>query len=844
MSLSSLIQELLSGGHPSIASGLSGLGDELLRQVIAQYGSGTLNAPRVRAVSASLDADDAWNLSRALGVAEMYEGRWSEAAAAFADAGRLAPAELSAVVRIPEIDCRARAGSVVAAIRLGRKLVRSLNADVPQQARARINLANALEQADDLRTAMREYQLAIEGLGDHFPGDRLKALSGLAWCAASLGRYSVAEAAAAEAHAGFTESGQASLAAVVAGSWALALIAQGKPDAGLQLLSESAGHIPESQQGWYSLIQGDCLYALNLWDEADHAYKQSLAKEATDAIHANAHMGRAFAAAHLEQTQQLPAHLARARRTYGRLSNPVMLAWCDLVEARALGKTLGPETATILRKAGWKSLAEEASILAAPDRATLLKVASRGSHGSRWKAALALSRMSEGADRVRWQSFVIRTILELRAELRSTSARSSFLADKSAALSEIIMEWLRSDSRALWRKAQRAILDTRAITLVDEISGQLPADQQAILVRLRAELDRGVDGENLPPSLRRGSLASVATPLQRQVVQTIQAFSKPPIQSAAHLFVAGPSGVGWVSPNGHRHLLDLSPCELRCLVERAHFELFSPLVGFEQEAEIALEMLRDLREQLQVPDVAIISPEGFGWDIPWQALTDNEVGISLCPALTTDHNTYLGSGPVVLWAAANQSLPHIEAEIEHLRSRFPDAKVCRTREEALRSLELPKISLLHIAAHGRHRPTNPMFSHVEFADGPVSAYEIATAPTQVELAVLMSCESGKVTSYRHSEPDGLVRAILARGAQAAIGSSWLLDDRAAFALQEKLYGALLQGQSATHGLSAARAELQEQWPHPFYWGAPVLFAGYWRETSNEMNRKPSRGTTL
>lgn len=79
-----------------------------------------------------------------------------------------------------------------------------------------------------------------------------------------------------------------------------------------------------------------------------------------------------------------------------------------------------------------------------------------------------------------------------------------------------------------------------------------------------------------------------------------------------------------------------------------------------------------------------------------------------------------------------------------------------TVEETLRALEGAGVA--HIAAHGHVNADNPLFSHLELADGPLYGYDIARIKNPPEVVVLSACESG------------LARAFLDAGTRAVIAS--------------------------------------------------------------------------
>ena len=77
---------------------------------------------------------------------------------------------------------------------------------------------------------------------------------------------------------------------------------------------------------------------------------------------------------------------------------------------------------------------------------------------------------------------------------------------------------------------------------------------------------------------------------------------------------------------------------------------------------------------------------------------------------------------------------------------------------------------------------------------------------------------------------GLTRAFLLAGASRVLCSLWKVDDAATRALMERFY-ALWHPRDGSEGLSAAAAlraaqahvRAQEQWAHPYYWAAWVLW---------------------
>jgi len=134
--------------------------------------------------------------------------------------------------------------------------------------------------------------------------------------------------------------------------------------------------------------------------------------------------------------------------------------------------------------------------------------------------------------------------------------------------------------------------------------------------------------------------------------------------------------------------------------------------------------------------------------------------------------------------------------------------------------------VVHVVSHAVHRPRNPALSTIEFPDGPVFSHEIARSRLKVRLATLSACETGSVSIASRSEPDGIARAFLARGAQSVIASQWPLDDEAAYRQFNLFFDALIDGYPITEALHGARVACRDWRAHPYYWGALALYAGY------------------
>ena len=255
------------------------------------------------------------------------------------------------------------------------------------------------------------------------------------------------------------------------------------------------------------------------------------------------------------------------------------------------------------------------------------------------------------------------------------------------------------------------------------------------------------------------------------------------------------------------------------------------MVGIDdtKSATAAIERLRQLVVDPLRPysEPARVAPDGALWGLPWNALLDDEPVVLANPAFPA----WTLSRPVkrvVVWAHDPGDLSHVDAEIRALLERFPGAEVYRTRRQALDSLS-DEIDLLHVACHASTRSDNPLYSSIELQDGPLLGIEVARSGGSARWVSLSACDTGKVSLRLKTEPDGLVRAFLALGADAVVASLWPFDDEGARRLMESFYGAVASGADLRSALKTARESVRGWREHPYYWASLTLFGGCGRK---------------
>ncbi|MFV2106766.1 CHAT domain-containing protein [Micromonospora sp. LOL_015] len=211
----------------------------------------------------------------------------------------------------------------------------------------------------------------------------------------------------------------------------------------------------------------------------------------------------------------------------------------------------------------------------------------------------------------------------------------------------------------------------------------------------------------------------------------------------------------------------------------------------------------------------VIVPIGELHAVPWSGLpTCAGRAVTVAPSATAwlraagrrsgGVDPQPAGGPAVL--VAGPRLPAAETEVRQLGAVLPGSRVL-TRAAATADAVTAALNgtrLAHIAAHGRFRADNPLFSTLELADGPLTAYELERITSPPGCVVLSACDSGLAGVRPGDEVMGFTAVLLALGARCLIATVLPVPGELTTALMLELHREMLAGHAPAVALARAQ----------------------------------------
>ncbi len=209
----------------------------------------------------------------------------------------------------------------------------------------------------------------------------------------------------------------------------------------------------------------------------------------------------------------------------------------------------------------------------------------------------------------------------------------------------------------------------------------------------------------------------------------------------------------------------------------------------------------------------VLMPPATLQSAPWAALPSlRDRPVTVAPSATAWLRARDTKPPrrrrVVL--IAGPGLDTSGAEVAALASMYRDPTVITESEatcpSTLRALD--GAWLAHVAAHGRFRGDNPMFSALEMADGPLTVYDLERLRRPPYRLLLTACESGVGSPTGADELLGLASSLTALGTAGLLASVVPVNDEATVPFSLTVHERLRAGDPLGAALLSARQQAE------------------------------------
>lgn len=224
----------------------------------------------------------------------------------------------------------------------------------------------------------------------------------------------------------------------------------------------------------------------------------------------------------------------------------------------------------------------------------------------------------------------------------------------------------------------------------------------------------------------------------------------------------------------------------------------------------------------------LIVPYGALHFLPFHLLYDGlthliesyEIVIMPAAGLAARRGPKRAPGALILSHTWDGRLPNTQIEAQIVQRLF-GGRLCANEAANRSALQSPPTQILHIAAHGHHRPDQPDLSYLQLADGQLYADDVLQQDLSYELVTLSACETGRAKVAADEELIGIGRGFLYAGAGALLLSLWSVADTTTASLMERMYTALAAGASKAAALREAQITLlaENRERHPAFWGS-------------------------
>lgn len=236
----------------------------------------------------------------------------------------------------------------------------------------------------------------------------------------------------------------------------------------------------------------------------------------------------------------------------------------------------------------------------------------------------------------------------------------------------------------------------------------------------------------------------------------------------------------------------------------------------------AREVLDRLRVQLIAPfgdlvaraDEVVVAAQGDLIGVPWAVLGAMATRpVRVLPSATAwlrSSQQRPRSDRVLL--VAGPDVPEADAEVATIARSHAQPEVltgaAATCGEIRRSAGGARV--VHLATHGVLRADNPTFSSVQLADGPLTVYDFDDLEQPAHHWILAACDLGHPGAPVGPALEGVLAAILSRGAGAVVAAAVSVPDLSTRRLMVELHRCLAEGRDPALALVRARTALDPE----------------------------------
>ncbi len=357
----------------------------------------------------------------------------------------------------------------------------------------------------------------------------------------------------------------------------------------------------------------------------------------------------------------------------------------------------------------------------------------------------------------------------------------------------------------------QAELTQRLRSLSQSLRDEPQAAEAAVRRTESARLQRELTALGLAQSQQ--ATAAAATPLLGEALEGITAAGRDLLWLFPH--DDGLWGVGVVG--GRRRVARLADLD-RCLETTRRLQADLRAVAYQPTGPLREAIGSSLGHSLAWLDETVVRP----WRLRAAGLV--VIGTHAVSSVPWGRLPSLAGLPVTVarsateWAARRTTSPtasvavltgpglsHAEAEAERVAAAWPGSRLVREARAADLASALASADVVHVAAHGQHQPSNPLFSSLRMADGDVYAHELPSGAIRARHVVLSACDVGNAQVRPGDEPLGLAHTLLATGVASVVAAVAPVPDDETEAVMAAYHQRIAAGLPADEALADAGA---------------------------------------